>query len=95
MATFAQWFKEKIDEPIKAIKIESYVPFRNKPIKWPVVDPEKVYSLGDFGPWLNIEFDDGYGAQECPNIYVYTDNFVYYVHEYDGSTCLRKVPRNP
>ena len=36
-----------------------------------------------------------YGSQDCHNVYVYTATRVIYVHEYDGDTWLKSVPRNP
>lgn len=32
---------------------------------------------------------------DCHDILVYTSTSVIYVHEYDGSTTLRSIPRNP
>lgn len=46
-------------------------------------------------PLLNYNYYDGYGSQDCHNVYVYTATRVIYVHEYDGSTWLESVPRNP
>ena len=36
-----------------------------------------------------------YGYDDCHNVYVYTATRVIYVHEYDGDTWLKSVPRNP
>jgi hypothetical protein len=44
---------------------------------------------------FNYEYYDGFGGQDCHNIFIYTRQKIYYVHEYDGSTELRSVPRNP
>lgn len=44
---------------------------------------------------LDFEYDDGYGAPECPAIYVWTNTSIYFVVQYDGSTSLEIVPRNP
>jgi len=52
-------------------------------------------------PWivareaLNYEYRGGFGAQDCHNINIFTPDKVYYIHEYDGSTSLYYVPRNP
>ena len=46
-------------------------------------------------PLLNYTYDTGYGSQDCHDVYVYTATRVIYVHEYDGSTWLESVPRNP
>lgn len=46
-------------------------------------------------PLLDYEYDDGYGGQDCHDILVWTAYYVYYVHEYDGSTSIYSVKRNP
>lgn len=44
---------------------------------------------------LDYKFDDGFGGQDCHDITVWTATRVFYVHEYDGSTSLYSVLRNP
>ena len=44
---------------------------------------------------LNYEYDTGFGAQDCHSVLVYTRHNIYYVHEYDGSTNIKYMPRNP
>jgi hypothetical protein len=44
---------------------------------------------------LNYEYDNGYGTQDCHNIYIWTKDKVYFIHEYDGATWLGYVDRNP
>ena len=44
---------------------------------------------------LNYNYDNDYGTQDCHNIYIWTKDKVYYVHEYDGATWLEYVDRNP
>jgi hypothetical protein len=44
---------------------------------------------------MNYEHNSSYGSQECHAILAWTENYVIYVHEYDGSTCLTSKPRNP
>ena len=46
-------------------------------------------------PHLNYEYDAGYGSQDCHDITAWTENRVLFVHEYDGSTYIRTVDRNP
>ena len=46
-------------------------------------------------PLLDYEYDDGFGRQDCHNICVWTADSVYYIHEYDGSTSVDSVKRNP
>lgn len=57
--------------------------------------------LGKCVPWkevehfLNYEHDNGYGSQDCHNIRIWTAKHVYFIHEYDGSTYVDDVERNP
>lgn len=44
---------------------------------------------------LDQEFYSGYGTQQVPSFLAWSENYVYYVHEYDGSTGLLWVPRHP
>ena len=45
--------------------------------------------------WLDYEFDPGYGAPECNSIYVWTNFNVYFIVQYDGSTSMHSIPRQP
>lgn len=42
-----------------------------------------------------IKWNSGYGGMECPFCVVWTEKYVYYVHEYDGSTEWKKLPVKP
>lgn len=44
---------------------------------------------------LDYSYDDGYGAPDCHAITAWTAERVISVSEYDGSTCVTWVPRNP
>jgi hypothetical protein len=44
---------------------------------------------------LSYRYDSGYGVADCHAIYAWTANRVIYVLEYDGSTQVKSVPRNP
>ena len=46
-------------------------------------------------PHLDYVYDGDFGAADCHQITVWGKDFVMGVHEYDGSTSLVKVPRNP
>lgn len=46
-------------------------------------------------PMLDYEFDSGYGAPECNAITVYTKSRILFISQYDGSTQLNSLPRNP
>ena len=45
--------------------------------------------------YLDYRYSSGYGAPECHAIYAWTANHVIFVVQYDGSTTLESVPRNP
>lgn len=45
--------------------------------------------------YLDYEYCKDSGIQDCHDIYIWTHDFVYYIHEYDGSTRIAFVPRNP
>jgi len=40
-------------------------------------------------------YDGGYGSPECYATYVWTNQRLIWVTQYDGSTCLDSAPRNP
>jgi hypothetical protein len=44
---------------------------------------------------LNIPFDNGYGWREGAPFTAWTDDFVYFPLEYDGSESCGSVARNP
>ena len=54
-----------------------------------------ILTWEDALPELEKEFDDGYGLAGCPAIYAYTKTWVIFVSEYDGSTMINRIPRNP
>lgn len=54
-----------------------------------------VLSWEQAKPWLDYEFHNGYGAPGCNAICVWTTNQVLFVSQYDGSTDIQSVPRNP
>jgi hypothetical protein len=52
-------------------------------------------SLDIVRPLLDFEWDRGYGSPSCYALYAYSDSYIYFVSQYDGSTTLNRVPRNP
>ena len=46
-------------------------------------------------PWLDYEYDNGYGTQHCHSLFAWTANAVWFVEVYDGSAYLARVPRHP
>ena len=55
----------------------------------------KKVNLKDVIDFLDYEYDAGFGGQECQDILIYTKEKIYYVHEYDGATCIVNIPRHP
>jgi hypothetical protein len=45
--------------------------------------------------YLDYRYSTGYGGVDCHAIYAWTANHVILVVQYDGSTRLVSVPRNP
>lgn len=93
-------FKDDILEAVQDADIEAVVL-----TGWPALNekddrahPElfgKKLSWAEAAPVLDYDYDSGFGWQDCHNLLVYTHLRVYFVNEYDGSTSLRSVPRNP
>jgi len=44
---------------------------------------------------LTFSFNGDYGTPECYATWIYTNKNVYWVTQYDGSTSLDSMPRNP
>ena len=56
----------------------------------------KVLTLEEARPHMQCwSFDGGFGAPECYATYVWTNQRVIWVTQYDGSTGLDSMPRNP
>lgn len=58
--------------------------FRGVPTPWEVIRP-----------FLDYEYHDGFGAPECHLLQAWTPNKILYIHEYDGSTTVCYLKRNP
>lgn len=94
-------FKEDIlaatgDEPILAFRFDSVANYYGNP------DPRdagvilgKVITWEQAAPLVDYEYDDGYGGQDCHNFTAWTETRVFSIHEYDGSTSVIWVDRNP
>lgn len=54
-----------------------------------------VLTWAEGRPWLDEEYDSGYGGADCRAFHAYTKNWVIFVGEYDGATSLDRIPRNP
>jgi hypothetical protein len=99
MSNLVKWIEEEASgEEIEAVVIgemgwEDYgaedVPNYEKQPKGKVIDWEEAKK------WIDYEFDSGYGAPGCNAIYVWTTNKVMCIVQYDGSTRIHSIPRNP
>lgn len=99
--TFKQDILDAADgEPILAIKFDDSV----LDSYWGKVDPrweaskhlkDKLCTWEELGPLLDYEYDSGYGSMDCHNITAWTATKVIYINEYDGSTSICYLPRNP
>jgi len=93
--TFAKDILEAAgDEPIEAIAVS-----KRRGSSW---NDGSDHSLGCAPvaweaafPVLNYQYDDGYGGQDCHDIWAWTPTRVLFVHEYDGSTYIASAPRFP
>jgi len=55
-----------------------------------------VLTLEQAKPYMKgWSFDGGFGAPECYATYIWTNQRVFWVTQYDGSTRLDSAPRNP
>ena len=45
--------------------------------------------------YFDFQYDAGYGGVDVPAVYLWTNDYVLFVVEYDGSSWISKVPRNP
>ena len=70
-----------MDEDPRDIPIK---PFLNQNLSWEQAQP-----------LLDYKYDPGYGGVDCHFIYIWTKDSVFYIDEYDGSTSVCSVPRNP
>lgn len=55
----------------------------------------KVLTWEEALPWIDYDFDSGYGAPSCNAIHAWTASKVMFVSQYDGATKIHSVPRNP
>lgn len=56
----------------------------------------KLLSAAEAEPMMQTwKFSGGFGAPDCYAVRIWTNQRVFWVHEYDGSTGLSSAPRNP
>jgi hypothetical protein len=90
--TLYAWLKAAAQgEPIEAVVIgtagyDSNVSkeFRNRLLTWK--EAKKLLTYG---------FYSGFGSAGCDAVYAWTPTKILFVHQYDGATTLKAVPRHP
>ena len=56
----------------------------------------KLMTIDEAKPLMNgWSFDGGFGSPDCYATYIWTNKRVIWVTQYDGSTNLDSMPRNP
>lgn len=55
----------------------------------------KTLSWDEMRKWLYYDYSTGYGAPECNAVYIWTNHRILFVVQYDGSTSIHGIPRNP
>lgn len=63
-----------------------------EPCDWPINTP---IPWAEARPWLDHEYDSGFGGADCPPVYAWTATGVFFIAEYDGATSVAEVPRHP
>lgn len=100
MANLRKDLEEALDEGerIEAVVIGEHDSDPNKYNDEPAHHADKlnrVLTWEEAAPILDEEYDSSYGSAECWPFYAWTNTHVYFVCEYDGSTRISAIPRNP
>jgi len=85
--------KDELDTAIIMVTSDSSVSEPNN--KFPKELINKPIMLKEVIDYFDYNFDSGYGGQECHDFYIWTKSKVLFIWEYDGSTYISSVPRNP
>lgn len=87
-------FAEEIEDAVGGAEyIEAIALSESRDVNWNEID--RLMTWAEARDELNYEYYCGYGSQDCHNIYVWTRDRIYLIHEYDGSTSIISVPRHP
>ena len=90
MANLRQW----IESAAAGETIEGVV-FSEGFKKLPSVPLNKVIPWYEAKVYADYDFNTGFGTAGCHSITAWTTSKVIFVSEYDGSTRINHVPRNP
>ena len=82
-----------LTEEIKAIKLGAFERYDDNNLEpfW-ANTPELIEQAMKM---LDVEFDDGYGSENCRPVFVWTKTFLIVKACYDGSEWFVRLPRNP
>lgn len=58
-------------------------------------DPGPIVAIAPPGIDLDKKFDGGYGGPKGEPVLIWTERYVYFPVQYDGSEWLGRAPRNP
>jgi len=85
------------DEKIEAVVIGEYGwgGYGSEDRQLPEQKQNIILSLEEASNMLDYTYDTGYGAPQCNAVYVWTTENILIVSQYDGSTSIHKIPRNP
>lgn len=99
MTTFAQDIESAANgEPIEAIVIgeKGWGEWDDEANEYvPPPYAGRVLTWDDARPLLDYVYDRGWGAPDCHAITAYTRSYIIFVSQYDGSTHVNSIPRNP
>lgn len=99
MANIKDWieqFEEKNNEKVVCIVVGlHYNDYYDEQDRRPEDKRNVMLSRKEGLKLLDEEFDSGYGGADCFRMLAWTQNFVLKIYEYDGSTGLEAIPRNP
>ena len=97
MANIKVWLEEA--EKRYGEMIEAIVVGQHDNVPWPKPNleaDEGVVLSREVGlAKLDQEYNNGYGGAGCYPMYAWTKSRVFFIGEYDGSTGLSHLPRNP
>lgn len=96
MGNIRHWLEAaevQFEEPIEAIVVGQH-----DRVRWgtePQADENIILSREAGLLKLDQDYHDGYGSADCYPMYAWSASRVFFIGEYDGSTFLGHVPRNP
>jgi len=95
-SNFKEDILEKVgDEVETAVIIVFGVGYNEKSIHFPEDKLNIPFNLKEVINYFDYDYDSGFGGQDCDNIFIFLKKKILFIWEYDGSTSIASVPRNP